>query len=86
MMGHPKLAAACALGLAIAACGGNAVDNAANEAGADGEDVDNVVETVTEAVRVTIVRMGGEQAVRSVTGGFARCTVNGTQKGSQPKS
>ena len=35
---------------------------------ADGEDVDNVVETIPDAVRVTIVRVGGEDTVRSVRG------------------
>lgn len=36
---------------------------------ADGEDVDNVVKTIPDAVRVTIVRVGGEDTVRAVRGG-----------------
>lgn len=36
---------------------------------ADGEDVDNEVETVSDAVRVTLLKMGGVYGVQSVSGG-----------------
>jgi hypothetical protein len=35
---------------------------------ADGEDIDGVIETVPDAVRVTLIKVGGEHAVTSVSG------------------
>ena len=36
---------------------------------ADGEDIDGSVGTITDAVRVTLIRLGGEHVVQSVSGG-----------------
>jgi PKD domain-containing protein len=38
-------------------------------ANADGEDIDGVVETIPDAVRVTLIKVGGEHTVASVAGG-----------------
>ncbi len=44
---------------------------------ADGEDVDSHVGTVTDAVRVTLVKVGGVYDVRSVSGGGDGASPNG---------